>query len=443
MRSLGYAVLLTAAFSVNAFAYHAGGVAECNGCHTMHGSFEGEAVAPRNQLLSPGPWLLKGSDQSSTCLNCHGGNDTAPTSYHVKDTSVGVGNAPANMGPGGDFGWLAIDYVWAPRNNVRETSYGERRGHNVVAADFGMAADSVVTTAPGGTYPADALHCSSCHDPHGRYRRLSDGSIVRPAAGEASLPIRSSGSYNNSPNPTENVYAVGVYRLLAGDGYLPKSVEGQAGLAFSAAPPAAVAPSTYNRSESVQQTRVAYGSGMSEWCANCHTAMLQLTYTSGVEDQKHPAGNDVKLPAFIRENYNKYVKTGTFNGTDTTSYSSLVPFEEGTANYNDLKAHAKIDGTYLNGPTATANVMCLTCHRAHASAFDSSLRWSMAYEFMTDGDASGVPSYGFNIAEVQGTSNAYRQGRTQAESESAYYGRPATVFAPYQRVLCNKCHLKD
>jgi hypothetical protein len=35
------------------------------------------------------------------------------------------------------------------------------------------------------------------------------------------------------------------------------------------------------------------------------------------------------------------------------------------------------------------------------------------------------------------------QGRTAAETQQAYYGRPASTFAPYQAALCNKCHVKD
>ena len=34
-------------------------------------------------------------------------------------------------------------------------------------------------------------------------------------------------------------------------------------------------------------------------------------------------------------------------------------------------------------------------------------------------------------------------GQSAAETQQAYYGRPATKFGPYQRSLCNKCHAKD
>jgi len=34
-------------------------------------------------------------------------------------------------------------------------------------------------------------------------------------------------------------------------------------------------------------------------------------------------------------------------------------------------------------------------------------------------------------------------GRTAIETQGAYYDRPSTVFATYQKSLCNKCHAKD
>ena len=36
-----------------------------------------------------------------------------------------------------------------------------------------------------------------------------------------------------------------------------------------------------------------------------------------------------------------------------------------------------------------------------------------------------------------------RRGRLAVETQAAYYDRPVTAFATYQRVLCNKCHAKD
>src|SRR6185369_16732325 len=133
------------------------------------------------------------------------------------------------------------------------SSPGDKHGHNIAAQDYGYYADAYNNSAPGGYYPATSLGCTSCHDPHGTYRRKADGSFSTTGA-----PIKGSGSLAASADP-DALNNVGVYRLLGGVGYQPKSLGG--GFAFGNNPPAAVAPDTYNRSESATQTRVAYGTG--------------------------------------------------------------------------------------------------------------------------------------------------------------------------------------
>jgi predicted CXXCH cytochrome family protein len=410
--------------TTSAYAFHSGGVAECEGCHTMH-----------NSASSDG-YLLAGSDQSSTCLNCHQGNtDTGPSSYHIStaDSALAAG-APLQMPPGGDFGWLKKTFTWVPRTGAaQETSKGERHGHNIVAADFGYVADTTLTTAPGGTFDANKLACSSCHDPHGKWRRtVTDVTDPDAQFTNTGAAIRSSGSYNNSADPTATM-AVGAYRILGGKGYAPQSYNAGA---FANQVPNAVAPSSYNRTEASTQTRVAYGSGMSEWCANCHTSFKSTTV--GMGTVLHPAGNAAKLGATIVANYNSYVKSGDLTGNVSSAYLSLAPFEEGSGNYTSLKTRALNTDALLGGADANSNVACVSCHRAHASGFDHMLRYDYGNEFMTVADAAGAAAYPDPVANP-----GQAQGRTVAERTAAYYGRAATKFAPYQRVLCNKCHAKD
>ena len=429
-------VLVTAAallISAPAFAFHSGGVAECEGCHTMHNSEAGAAIATGLPQYQSGPYLLKANDASGACLNCHNAADTAPTSYHISTDSskLGPGLAPVQATPGGDFAWLKKTYAYAVRG-VAATEDGDRHGHNIVASDYGYSADKTLTTAPGGTYPATSLACSSCHDPHGKYRRFADGT-----QGTTGLPIFNSGSYGTSANPTAGVSAVGVYRLLAGAGYQPKSLSGS--YAFTNASPDAVSPSTYNRLETTGQTHVAYGQGMSEYCANCHTKMLENSYTSGMKGLVHPAGNSAKLTAPIIANYNSYVTSGIMTNTDPTkAYSSMVPFELGTNDYTKLKPLALNTDTADQSATASSNVSCLSCHRAHASGFESMTRYNLVNEFMTIADTAGVAQY-----DASTTEGKINHGKTVAEQTAAYYGRPATAFGPNARNLCNKCHAKD
>jgi predicted CXXCH cytochrome family protein len=396
-----------------AYAFHSGGVAECTGCHSMHAAKAG------------GSFLLIGGDQSSTCLSCHmHAGDTGPSSYHIMtaDADAPAGVPPKQRTPGGDFGWLRKTYTFTIRGTTT-TEDGATHGHNVVAVDMGMTADPTNTTAPGGTFPAAQLGCQSCHDPHSANRRLSDGTYVKGGVlGQATAPIIGSGSYNNSVIPAAG-QAVGVYRLLRGLG------DNSRGVTFSGVA-IAVAPSTYNQTEATNQVRVAYGqSGTNtwgNWCATCHTQM----HSSG--NYVHPI--DESLGSAMANNYNAYIKSGDLTGTSANSFTSLVPFIENTGDIATLQSHAKNNNSYLNGPSSSDKVACLSCHRAHATGWPEMLRWNMEGEFMV---------YNSLYPGTDNAASSFARGRLAAETQAAYYDRPVTQFASYQRVLCNKCHAKD
>jgi len=409
------ATFLALGLSGAAYAFHSGGVAECEGCHSMHTPQVG------------GTFLLVGTDQSSACLSCHGPSSTG--GYHVA-SDPGTGT-PANFTPGGDFGWLKKTYNYSYTSGGVTTDYseeGQTHGHNVVAVDLGYTADTENSTAPGGTFPAAQLACNSCHDPHGQYRRLQAGTIAKTGA-----PIKASGSYNGASNEPTATEAVGVYRLLAGAGYTKD------GITFNGVPAAKV-PSTYNQSEGTDQVRVAYGVATSgghqtwgNWCATCHPSM----HSTG--NYVHPV--DQGLGSTIAGLYGQYVKSGDMSGSAASSFLSLVPFATNSGDYTVLAGLASNTDTQLGGPGTSDQVTCVSCHRAHASGFLHALRFDQGYEFMVKaGDYIGSdnPAVG-----TTGRGPLQSRGRLIADWQAAYYDRPATMWASYQRVLCNKCHAKD
>lgn len=422
MAVCGIAALLLAAFSPSTSqAFHNGGTGNCEGCHLQTVTDGGSSISGSQ---------LTGSDPSSTCLRCHEAPAGTRMSkdYYISTNGADISGSqpPLQLTPGGDFAWLKKNYRWRPAMGMEEQSQGEVHGHNIVAMDYNYQPDSRHPVAPGGTYPGMSLSCISCHDPHGNYRRHSDGTVdtLGPA------PI-ASGSYTNSPNPDPN-QTVGSYRLLAGRGYQPKTAPGAS--TFINDPPAAVSPVSYNRSEATTETRVAYGRGTSEWCQNCH----QRIHADGSMSSQHPAGNNARMSMETIRNYNSYIASGNLNGNAGTSYSSLVPYEMGTSDYTILKATANSNGSDTSGVDfgkGTPNVSCLSCHRAHAGGWDSMTRWNMSGEFMVYNGS--YPS------KDNGAPAEYAQGRSSAEALKAYYGRPASKFAYFQRNLCNKCHAKD
>jgi hypothetical protein len=411
------------------------------------------ASGSRTQVGTTGAFLLQGNDVSSTCLICHGRDGAS--SYHVfapSTTSTTVDPTKLNYTPGGDFSWLKRDFLYTLRGNI-VSDPGKRHGHSIVATDFSLTADSRLAP-PGGTDPNPAnggngafaqaftgnnFSCVSCHDPHGKKRLTSTDTFVTTGSIISGSGSYGGGSFVPGVDPGPGAVTAGAYRLLGGAGWAPKSNSGDSFTAFANEPPIALAPSGYNQSEtsysgakSAKQTIVVYGSGMSEWCQNCHPAMhsskSMSTGTTSGNFLRHPAGSAAKMSATVSANYNNYVKSGDLTG-GTDNYDSLIPFETGQTRAQIQATNAPSNVAYVAiAAGANSNPMCLSCHRAHASAFGSMMRWYMDNEF--------IVSNGAYKTEPPG-------GRQLVEMQAGMYQRPVTAYATYQRSLCNKCHAKD
>ncbi len=364
--------LITSAVAQN---FHTGGVGSCGGCHATHD-------AP-----STGQPLLLSSDPSSICLNCHAGSG-GPNSPSVFSPD---GSA---LTPGGDFFWLTRSFSWLDGN-----SPGHDHGHNIVAIDYNLLADPLSSRAPGGTYPSAQLGCTSCHDPHGQ-----TGGGTR----WGQQPVSGSGSYGD-----EAAFGAvsGNYRLLGDARYQPPG-----GTTFNADAPVA-RQSSLSKFGETDTSHVVYGSGMSEWCGNCHGALLLGEHQTGGTFQ-HPVGGSALLGADQVDSYNSYLRSGDLTGTAATAYLQFVPFERGTTTLQLL------DPNSSQGPDTNANVTCLTCHRAHASAFADAGRWDFTADLLVNSHPA--------VGDV---------GATVNDVYFSYYGRDiAAEFGAGQGQFCEKCH---
>ena len=358
-------------------AFHSGGVGSCSGCHVGHITEGGTATSS----------LLLASDPSSICLTCHagpGGND-APSVFSFDGSA---------MTPGGDFYWLTKTFTW-----TGGSSPAARHGHNVIAADFGLSVDANKQQGPGGSYPAGNLSCISCHDPHGRSNGGTRG---------GSPAVSVSGSYGEIPASGSSS---GNYRLLGGVGYSTN------GYSFNNPAPIARQNADQPFGES-DASHVDYGTGMSEWCANCHAAVLNNSHQVGSLGFEHPIGVNETLDAETVANYNSYIRTGDLSGFADTAFLQFVPFERG------ISVPELLDPTSTRGPDTSANISCLTCHRAHASAFRAAGRWDFNAPLLIDSH----PATGDSGVSGNDVSNSY-------------YGRDIAVeFGTGQGQFCEKCH---
>jgi len=384
------AIFFSLCLTGTAFAFHGGGVAHCDGCHSMHGG------SGNPDFANQGPSLTNGSDPSSTCLNCHDG----AARYHVNSADG------SNTNEGGDFHWTQDNgYAYVIRGNVIPVN-PNNKGHNMLAADFGLTNDTDLAAAPGGGAPAAGFGCTSCHDPHGQ----AGGGTIGGA-----LPISVSGSYGAVPAAGTQA---GNYRLLYDSNRQ----------FFTEDAPIA-------RASGFDGASVQYGNGMSLWCANCH----QGFYTQSASGGMHPTDVDVKT-----NNYNKYVATGDFTGDVSTAYDPLVPIERGAAITASSDLADQTDPLTAGvGDEGGAQVMCLSCHRAHASAFDNALRWDYTTsEFIAEswnkktGTGAVLPDAAAALYYKHGNALDLADANLAVNPWDGGYG-------VYQRSLCNKCHVQD
>jgi hypothetical protein len=283
----------------------------------MHESADGQSV------VGVGESLLRGASASDLCLSCHA------------DGARGVmGDDP--LAPPAELG--AGNFVFLYEDNLNDSARinpapipGHHAGHSIVAPGYGLFADPDYTVAPGGTYPAQRLGCTSCHDPHGNgHFRMLYGA-----------------------DPIQGGLATFLYEAPAAEG-LPIGIPGT--------------------SEGIG-LHTAYHSGMSWWCANCHGEYHDHDGTSAFDHSFN-----AQLGGDERTRYETYDGEASPNGgSAATAYLPEVSFEDPAAT---------IDSTA--GPSAAARVTCLTCHRAHASSSPRATRWDMrVFRLGEDGVLSG------------------------------------------------------
>lgn len=253
----------------------------------------------------------------------------------------------------GNFTFLLEDNLNDGPDGPLHPIDGEAAGHSVVSLEMGVEADSRWLESPGGTFPVAALGCTSCHDPHGNtsFRMLNGAGPIQGGLYEFVFP---------APE------AVGL------DPMDPTVGEGPA-------------------------AHSAYRSGMARWCGNCHGEYHE---EDGGEGYFEHTGDHQMSWRTVRI-YNRYDGTDNPDGGDPAlAYLPAVPFESATST---------IDRT--SGPIGADRVMCLSCHRAHASSGPASGRWDFNVQYLDDdGDISG--SYPID--------NPYH--------------------SPEQGSLCQKCH---
>ncbi len=261
--------------------------------------------------------------------------------------------APGPQYGGGPFVFLLEDNLNDEPGSSLIIS-GDHAGHNVISPSMGANTDVNNPAAPGGTYPSSYLTCTSCHDPHGQ------GNHFRFLYG-SDYPLSRSGGYEfNYTSPAIQADGISIFGPPESD-----------------------------------TNHTAYRSGVSQWCQNCHNRVHRGSNASFEHPQNHGMGDEAR-------NYNSYLGTGDDSGTGVNAYKVLVPYE-------DMQS----PGTGDSGPAnPSSRLMCLSCHRAHASSAPYAGRWD--FNILTWAD--------------EGISGSYP------------IPNPYPLIGPSQGSLCQKCH---
>jgi predicted CXXCH cytochrome family protein len=258
--------------------------------------------------------------------------------------------APPPERGAGNFVFLLEDNLNDAEDGLLNPIPGDAAGHNIVSPAYGLTADARYAQAPGGDFPASEMGCSSCHDPHGNRN----------------------------------------FRLLYGE---QEVIEGL--FVFSQPAPEAEGISLTASVGESPDGHSAYLAGMSDWCSNCHGLYHEETGSEFEHESGHPLEDE------YANQYNLYNgDDDPLGGLPSSSYLPEVPFED-----------PAVEITSRTGPTPASEVMCLSCHRAHATSAPHALRWDPNVVLLAqDGEVSGS------------------------------YRIPEPYNKPSQGSLCAKCH---
>jgi hypothetical protein len=310
---------------------------KCGNCHTMHFSQGGTAPldAEGNPYTGPNEALL-----NTNCIGCHQGDNsvggrttpyvlqTSPPTYNSTGTEDGTTTLA-----GGNFYWVS--------------SVDQATGHNV----SGIAAldTRFGNLPPGGSVLGTQLTCAGASGCHGD----------RTVSGEIQSMLESH-HYNNMTIWKDGLSLATSYRFLY-------SVQGLEDLQYEYRPES----NRHNKYYGIDRTLETQNDDgtISSLCAKCHGDFHQgagkissgAFGTSGVW-LRHPTDFDMGRASSTDE----YAAYNGGSGSNNV-YSLISPVA--TASTTE-----SINSTVYTLPD-DAIVMCLSCHRAHGTPYQSILRW--------------------------------------------------------------------
>ncbi len=325
----------------------------CSSCHTMHNSQDGD---PMNfdDSATPNGALTRGD-----CLGCHGQPNA---SVNIIDNIPQVMNSGADLA-GGNFGYLT------GVRTLLGAATTSTAGHNVI--DIGVA-EVTHTTPPGDENTTGITNlnftCAGQYGCHGD-RTATDNFSAVSGGHHADDSVLKFGTISEAG---QGGTVATSYRFLLG-------VKGGEHATWQDGATQVEHNEYKGATAGVEGTISTPGGGtISGLCSECHGEFhgvaADIGGPTGTAWERHPT--DISLPT------GEYA---TYNPDDSNLYSLEAPVARVTI------PNAS-NSTVTPGGSDDDIVMCLSCHRAHASPYPDMLRW--LYTDMITGTGAPVGDTG-------------------------------------------------
>jgi predicted CXXCH cytochrome family protein len=349
----------------SAFAYVKG---RCDGCHTMHNSKDNNIVAQKTVAGSIVPSAEFSNLLVSDCVTCHTNTIDGEGKYdlygfYVPAVYTTAGGGPTSETAGGSFWWT-------------RASGGDRaKGHNV--RDI-SGPDLTIPRAPG----AGSVGCAgSCHD-----SLAKTDATTTPASGsgvktngcrgchlKVGHHARASGEGGDTDGPGD------AYRFLSGH---DDTIVGIVPNGATDLLPAAYEDPDWEVTKGGNDHNIYQGQtnnpekrpyiSIGRWCAGCHAdfhAYGLIEELSGLSGGGDRTDDNPGVNPWLRHPTNVDLPSSAILGVDDYDWN------DGSEPYNWNIPLART-GAMNRAPIKSSDqVMCLSCHRAHASEWPDALRW--------------------------------------------------------------------